>query len=176
MTAYAALEAWLQALPPSPKDRGSVVRCVVRPRVGVRELRDEVALEPGRGVLGDRYGAKGQGRPGRQVSLINAHVLDSFAGSDPKRAAQSGDNLVVDLDLSEANLPAGTRLAAGTAELEVTDVVYDPCGAFTRRFGAEATRLALAAMERGLRGRGVLCSVVRAGTVRAGDALLVRRP
>jgi hypothetical protein len=31
-------------------------------------------------------------------------------------------------------------------------------------------------MERGLRGRGVLCSVVRAGTIRAGDAIDVRRP
>lgn len=176
MTADPALEAWLKALPASPKDRGRVVRCVLRPRPGVRELKDEVAVDPEHGVLGDRWRARGPDSARRQVSLINAHVLATFAGPDSMRAALSGDNLAVDLDLSVANLPPGTRLAAGTAELEVADLLYDPCGAFTLRFGAEATRLALAAMERGLRGRGVLCSVVRAGTIRAGDPIDVRRP
>ena len=176
MSADPAFEAWLKALPPSPKDAGRVVRCVVRPRSGARELVEEIAVDPKLGVAGDLFGLGRRGSPKRQVSLINAHVLASFAGPDPLRAAQSGDNLVVDLDLSEENLPAGTRLAAGTAELEVSDIVYDPCGAFQERFGSEAVRLALAAMRRGLRGRGVLCSVVRPGTIRAGDAIGVRRP
>lgn len=176
MSADPAFEAWLKALPASPKEGGCVVRCVVRPRSGARELVDELAVDPRHGVAGDLFGIGRPGSPKRQVSLINAHVLASFAGPDPERAAQSGDNLVVDLDLSEENLPAGTRLTAGSAELEISDVVYDPCGAFQERFGAEAMRLALCALRHGLRGRGVLCSVVRAGTIRAGDAIAVRRP
>ena len=36
------------------------------------------------------------------------------------RARSSGDNLFVDLDLSAANLPPGTRLRVGAAVVEVT--------------------------------------------------------
>jgi len=170
-----AFEAWLEALPASPKDRGRVVRCVRRPRPGARELALAVEVDTVGGVVGD-YWKPRDASDLRQVSLINTHVLASFAGTDPERAALSGDNLEVDLDLSLANLPPGTRLAAGSALLAVLDRTYDPCGSFARRFGQEAKRLALAAMERGLRGRGVLCSVVRAGTIRAGDPIDVRRP
>ncbi|MFO0514619.1 MAG: hypothetical protein ACK5YF_06665, partial [Rhodobacterales bacterium] len=47
-----------------------------------------------------------------------------------------GDTLAADLDLSAANLPAGTLLRAGTAVPRVSDVPNDGCAKWKVRFGA----------------------------------------
>jgi MOSC domain-containing protein YiiM len=83
----------------------------------------------------------------------------------------AGDQLYVDLDLSPVNLPPGTRLALGSAVIEVTDQPHLGCAKFAARFGEEALRFVNSRVGRGLRLRGLNARVVVSGTVRAGDAI-----
>ena len=168
-------DLWYARLRKSPKDEGKVVRCVVRPAHDRRETPDSIRVSPERGVEQDRWDADPHRRPGNQVSLINVHLLRSLAGGE-ERMALSGDNLQVDLDLTEANLPVGTRLSIGSALLEVSADPHRPCRKFHERYGASAVKKVVRANQRGRRGRGLLATVVRAGEIRAGDAILVERP
>ena len=67
-----------------------------------------------------------------QLNLINARALDLIA-ADKSRWQLAGDQLFVDLDLSGANLPRGSRLAIGTAIIEVTAVPHTGCKKFSSR-------------------------------------------
>jgi MOSC domain-containing protein YiiM len=79
--------------------------------------------------------------------------------------------MVVDLDTSEANLPAGTLLQAGTAVLQVSDVFNEGCVKWKARYGQSAKDWITAPGHAPLRLRGVLCAVVQDGEVRVGDQL-----
>ena len=154
-----------------------MVRCVVRTGDGERELRDSIRVEPGRGVAGDTWepltDAPAYGPCANEVSLVNERLLAALTGGDPERMALSGDNLQVDLDLSEANLPPGSELAIGEVRLVVSALPHRPCGSFAERFGKTAAKRVARANRRGLRGRGVLCTVVRGGEIAAGTTLRV---
>ncbi len=73
-----------------------------------------------------------------QLNVMSARVIDLVAAGDRERWALAGDQLYVDLDLSEENLPPGTRLALGSAVIEVTDQPHTGCAKFSARFGAAA--------------------------------------
>jgi len=172
-------DLWYRRLPASPRDEGRLCGIVRRPPAGgegARETPETARLTPEEGLVGDRWAAGDDRREGNQVSLINVHVLRSLAGGDPERMASSGDNLQVDLDLSEESLPPGTRLVVGEALLEVTADLHRPCRSFHQRFGAAGARKVARANRVGRRGRGVLCRVLRAGEVRVGDPIRVERP
>jgi MOSC domain-containing protein YiiM len=81
----------------------------------------------------------------------------------------AGDQLYIDLDLSAVNLPAGTRLALGSAVIEVTSQPHTGCTKFTEHFGPEATRFVNSPDGKALRLRGINAKVVQAGTIRVGD-------
>ena len=115
-----------------------------------------------------------EGSEGTQVSLINIHVLRSLA-QDEEQGVLSGDNLQVDLDLTEENLPIGTQLEIGSAVLEVSEVVHRPCERFVERFGAAAAKKVARANRRTHRGRGVLCRIVQGGEIDVGDKIRVVR-
>ncbi|MCP3913953.1 MAG: hypothetical protein GY711_00175 [bacterium] len=168
-------DRWYQKLPRSPSDAGTVVCCVRRTGPGKRETPAEVELEPGRGVVGDHWGRDDHDEARNEVSLVNTHVVRSLTGGDESRTPLSGDNFQVDLDLSEENLPVGTTLSIGEAELRVSDLPHRPCLKFVRRFGLVAAKRVARANRIGRRGRGVLCEVVRGGRVRAGDSIRVAR-
>ncbi len=168
-------DLWYALLPSSPKDEGRVVRCVIRPAHDRRETPESLRVSPERGVELDRWDSDAARRPGNQVSLVNVHVLRSLAGGE-ERMALSGDNLQVDLELSEANLPVGTRLAIGSALLEVSADPHRPCKKFHQRYGASAVKKVVRASKKGRRGRGVLATVLRAGEIRVGDSIRVERP
>jgi MOSC domain-containing protein YiiM len=171
-------DLWYLGLPSSPKDEGVLRGIVIRPPElgsGGRRILERVELTPEAGLEGDRW-ATDEAKLGQdQVSLINVHVLESLAGRDPESKARSGDNLQVDLDLSEENLPPGTRLEVGSALLEVSPQPHVPCQLFHERFGARGVKRVARANRRGRRGRGVLCMVVRAGAAEVGDAIRVLR-
>jgi MOSC domain-containing protein YiiM len=170
-------DRWLQKLPASPTDEGRVTRLVIRPGAetsGERECPESIELSPEQGILGDRWHENPERCPGSQVSLINTHMIAALAGEIPTEL--SGDNLHVDLDLSEANLPIGTRLVMGSAVLQISDVTHRPCESFYQRYGARASKRVARGNATGLRGRGVLCLVTEAGTIRVGDQILVQRP
>jgi MOSC domain-containing protein YiiM len=84
-----------------------------------------------------------------------------------------GDNLLVDLDLSLANLPTGSRLRLGAAQLEVTPEPHTGCAKFRQRFGADALRFTADRRFRHLRLRGIYLKVVDAGEVALGDSIEV---
>ncbi len=90
---------------------------------------------------------------------------------DKSRWHLAGDQFYVDLDLSAANLPPGTRLTIGSAVIEVTAQPHTGCSKFVERFGADAMKFVNASQHQDLHLRGVNARVVRSGRVRAGDTI-----
>lgn len=168
-------DLWWALLPRSPRDFGRIKSCVLRPEPGKRSVVDCLRVAADRGVVGDRWELDPSRSRGSQVSLINTHVVHALASASGRAAWESGDNLVVDLDLSERNLPVGTRLWIGDAVLEVSSDVHRPCRSFHERFGALAAKRVARANRRGLRGRGVLCAVVEGGWIEVGASVRVER-
>ncbi len=173
----AELEAGLAHVRRAPGDAGILEMIVRRPVEGEREVVDEAALDVDKGLAGDDWHARGWRRrpeegpnPATQLTLMNARFVDLIAGS-PERWPLAGDQLYVDLDLSGANLPPGTRLRIGTAVVEVSEAPHTGCGKFVRRFGADARRFANSEVGRRLNLRGINARVVESGTVRRGDTV-----
>jgi MOSC domain-containing protein YiiM len=168
----ADLEAGLEHIRQSPGDGGTVELIVRRPEVGEREVLDEAELTLEEGLVGDSWGRRGKRpNPKAQITLTNARSTDAVAGGDRGRWPLAGDQLYVDLDLGGANLPAGSRLAIGTAVLEVTDLPHMGCAKFTARFGADARAFVNSEAGTALNLRGINARVVEPGTVRRGDAV-----
>ena len=171
------LDAGLLRILDSPQDVGTVELVVRRPVEGEREILDEGVLDLEQGLVGDRWrratpGAYGDTDDGRaaQITLMNARVIDLVAG-DRGRWALAGDQLYVDLDLRQENLPPGTRLRVGSATLEVTDLPHTGCAKFTARFGSAATQFINGKERRNLRLRGMNTRIVEPGTVMPGDSI-----
>jgi MOSC domain-containing protein YiiM len=159
----------------APADEGRVVMVVRRPAIGEREVLTEGVLDLTEGLVGDNWLARGNRRtpdraadPLAQLNVINAR-LARFIADDPDHQAMAGDQLHLDLDLSHANLPAGTHLALGSAVIEVTEKPHLGCDKFVARFGREAMRFVNSPTGRELRLRGMCARVVVPGTVRPGD-------
>jgi hypothetical protein len=169
------LEAGLAEVLRSPANDGVLEMIVRRPSTGVREELDEAELDPAAGLVGDTWSKRGSRRtpdgsphPGMQLNVMNARAA-ALVAQHRSRWALAGDQLFVDLDLSETNLPAGTRLAIGSAVIEITAEPHTGCGKFADRFGAEATAFVNATRYRDLHLRGVNARVVERGTIRTGD-------
>jgi MOSC domain-containing protein YiiM len=94
---------------------------------------------------------------------------------DREGSPHPGDTMVADLDMTEANLPTGTLLQAGSAMLRVSEVFNDGCVKWKARYGAAAKDWLTAPGHPQLRLRGVLCAIVQEGVVRCGDRLRVIR-
>lgn len=172
------LEAELPEVLASPQDGGEIEMIVSRPSPGQRVLLPSASLSPEAGLEGDRWASETKlrlpdGRPdGRdQVSLMNSRLLRKLAADSEERMALAGDNLVVDLDLSEANLPPGQRLRAGRVLLEITEFPHTGCAQFAERFGPDAVRYINASQRKELRLRGVFARVLEAGTVQVGETI-----
>jgi len=172
----AELEIALPALRQAPSDRGTVELIVRRPASEEREAVDVAELTVEDGVVGDNWRARGsrhtpdgRAEPDRQVTIMSSRAITLFAGEDRTRWMEAGDQLIVDLDLSDSNLPAGTRLQIGSVVLELTGAPYPGCAKFSRRFGPDALRFANSAVGTELHLRGINARVVVSGTVRVGD-------
>ena len=101
---------------------------------------------------------------------MNARATALVAG-DRERWPLAGDQLYVDLDLSGEHLPPGTRLAIGTAVIEVTADPHTGCKKFSERFGLEALMFVNSPEGRALNLRGINTRIVQSGTVRVGDTI-----
>ncbi len=167
VSTQAQLDAGLEHAGASPKDGGTLEAIFVRPAVGKRTSLVEAQVSPEGGVHGDRWAASGADIRA-QVTIMNARILDAVAGSRD-RWSLAGDQLIVDLDLSDTNLPAGLRLAIDDVELEVSDLPHTGCEGFAERFGPAAARFIDAAEHAQLHLRGINARVVRGGTVRVGS-------
>lgn len=171
------LEAGLDAVLAAPKTEGTVELVVRRPREGEREVLDEAFLSREEGLRGDDWLARARRNapgdapdPGTQLTLMSSRVIDLLAG-DRSRWPLAGDQLYVDLDLTQANLPAGTRLQVGEATIEVSAEPHTGCAKFTARFGSAAIRFVNSPSGRAMRLRGLNARVVEPGAVRPGDPI-----
>jgi MOSC domain-containing protein YiiM len=163
--------AWSAAAPP-PRGRGTVRSICQRLGGGRHALSESAELSVEEGLVGDRWSKSRDPERLSQVTLMSAVAAAALAhGQTPGHAA--GDNLYVDLDLSEPALPVGARLRIGSAVLEVTDKPHLGCKKFNERFGAGALRWVNLADHRALRLRGVNLRVLETGQVRIGDPVVV---
>jgi len=169
------LAAGLDHVRDSPTDHGTLELIVCRPDVDVREVLDEGQLDLVHGLTGDNWHTRGSSstpdgssHPEAQLALMNARAAALVAGP-AERWAIAGDQLYVDLDLSEHALPAGTRLRIGDAVIEVTAKPHRGCAKFAARFGREALRFVNTGDGRSLNLRGRHARVLVAGTIRRGD-------
>jgi MOSC domain-containing protein YiiM len=156
-----------------PCEAGSVELVVARNDDGSRETPSRVTVMPGRGIPGDRWARGGSTRPDAEVTLMRADVARLVGNGQPLTVP--GDNLLVHLDLSSANLPAGSLLRIGTALLEVTPLPHTGCAKFKARFGQEALRLTADPRFRQLRLRGIHARIIEPGEISPGDAIQVRK-
>jgi MOSC domain-containing protein YiiM len=165
------LQAGLEEIRRSPADQGSLRLIVRRPAVDAREVLETGRLDPAHGLVGDSWLTRDRHPdPDTQLNIMNARVIALIAG-DQARWALAGDQLYVDLDLSEHNLPAGTRLRIGGAVIEVTPEPHTGCAKFVRRFGLDAMKVVNSPIGRQLRLRGLNARVVHAGDITVGDAV-----
>ena len=171
------LAASLPHIRQSPQAEGTVALIVRRPQVDAREVLAEGELNTAEGLAGDTWNKRGSSRtsdgsphPDMQLNMMNVRVVEAVAGS-VKRWPLAGDQLYVDLDLSQANLPPGTRLAIGSAVIEITAQPHTGCGKFSARFGVDALKFVNSPEGRALGLRGVNAKVITPGRVRTGDSV-----
>ena len=169
------LAAGLDEIRLAPADGGRVELIVRRPAVEEREVLLEGELDTNVGLVGDCWQTRGSSstpdgsaHPDAQITVMNARVTALVARTED-RWPLCGDQLYVDLDLSEANLPPGTRLEIGTAVIEITAKPHTGCGKFIQRFGIDAQKFVNSAEGRELNLRGRNAKVIQGGTVRTGD-------
>ena len=105
-----------------------------------------------------------------QLTLINTRMLAAIE-PDRSRWTQAGDQLYVDFDLGVDNLPAGSRLAIGSAVIEISETPHTGCAKFGARFGSEALRWVNGPVGRANRLRGLNARIVEAGNVQVGDTI-----
>ena len=171
------LAAALPAVLAAPRDGGVVRLLCVRPKPNARTYPDTIRMTRTHGVTGDFEHARpwltladGSPDPRNQVSIIAWQVLD-LVWRDRDRVPHPGDNIAVEMNLTEANLPVGTLLQAGSAVLRVSDVPNDGCVKWKVRKGRAAYDWVTHPDHLPLRLRGVYCSVEEDGEMRLGDTL-----
>jgi hypothetical protein len=171
----AELEAGLDAIRESPKDEGVIALIVRRPQVDAREVLEEGELDLVEGLVGDTWKVRGSSRtpdgaahPDMQLNVMNARVVALLA-REKDRWPLAGDQLFIDMDVSSENLPPGTRLALGSAVIEVTNQPHTGCKKFEARFGLDALKFVNSPLGRQLQLRGVNAKVTQPGVIRVGD-------
>jgi hypothetical protein len=169
------LEAGLDDIRRSPKNEGALELIVRRPSLGERESLTEGELDVAQGLVGDTWSTRGSRRskdglahPEMQINVMNSRVI-ALVAQERERWHLAGDQLFVDLDLSGENLPPGTRLAVGSAVIEVTPEPHTGCEKFVSRFGVDAMKFVNSPLGRQLNLRGINAKVVQPGVIRVRD-------
>jgi hypothetical protein len=169
------MEAGLETIRQTPKDVGVLKLIVRRPETEEREVLTEGQLDLASGLVGDNWKARGSrstpdgsANPEMQLNVMNARVIELLA-QDKERWALAGDQLFVDFDLSEPNVPPGTRLAIGTAVIVVTPPPHTGCKKFAARFGPDAVKFVNSPEGKQLHLRGINAKIIKPGVIRVGD-------
>ncbi len=173
----AELEAGLKHILAAPKDTGRVELIVRRPATDHREVLETATLDSVQGLVGDNWLQRGlasmgdgSAHPDMQINLMSSRVIDLLAQTKD-RWPLAGDQFYVDIDLSAANLSAGTRLAIGSAVIEVTAEPHLGCRKFSKRFGRDAMKFVNSMVGKALNLRGINARVIEPGVVKTGDAI-----
>jgi MOSC domain-containing protein YiiM len=163
----------LAAIQAAPADHGRLQLIVRRPAENEREIVEEALLDRENGLVGDRWAQRHAGNPvylDAQLTIISTRLLAAIE-PDRDRWPIVGDQLYVDFDLREETLPAGSRVAIGSAVIEISEAPHTGCAKFSARFGSDALRWINSSIGRAHRLRGLNARVVQTGTVRIGDAI-----
>ena len=168
------LEAALDHLRNAPKDEGVLQLIVRRPQIDHREVVQEAELDPVLGLIGDNWSVRGSRKtldgsahPEMQINIMNARVT-ALVAQEMERWPLAGDQLYIDMDLSKENLPAGSRIAVGSAVIEVSALPHTGCHKFVSRFGVDAMKFVNSEVGKELCLRGINAKVVQAGVVKVG--------
>ncbi|HKW07449.1 MAG TPA: MOSC domain-containing protein [Candidatus Dormibacteraeota bacterium] len=164
------LQAGLEQVLSAPQDAGTLEMIVARPAVDERVLLASGELDVERGLVADRWSSGSRPNPKAMLTVMNARASQLVAG-DRSRWALAGDQLYADFDLSPKNIPPGTRLAIGSAVIEVTDQPHLGCEKFSSRFGQTAREFANSPAGTAASFRGINTRVVQSGTVHVGDVI-----
>jgi hypothetical protein len=169
------LEAGLDDIRRAPKDEGVLELIVRRPAINEREILDQAELHLTEGLVGDSWKRRrststpdGSPNPLMQLNIMNSRVT-ALVAQNKDRWHLAGDQLYLDMDLSEDNTPVGTHLALGSAVIEVTPPPHLGCQKFVARFGREAMKFVNSPIGKQLHLRGINARVVQGGIVRVGD-------
>jgi MOSC domain-containing protein YiiM len=175
----AALQAGLPEIRNAPANDGIVQAIVIRPRTNEREDVETCEISAAGGVHGDSWVRKswikteaGAPHPDAQICIMNSRVIDVIAGGERANWPPAGDNFLIDLDVSEANLKPGQRLLMGSAIIEITGEPHLGCAKFSKRYGRDAVVFVNKGDGPSLRLRGVYARVVQDGRVSVGDRVL----
>lgn len=171
----AKLEAGLDSIRSAPKDEGVLELIVRRPQIEEREVIEEGELHLEHGLVGDNWRLRGSSRtadgsphPEMQLNIMSSRVI-ALVAQEKERWPLAGDQLFLNLDLSDENLPAGTRLSLGAAVIEVSPQPHSGCKKFVARFGMDAMKFVNSPVGRQLHLRGINAKVVQPGVIRLGD-------
>lgn len=171
------LQTQLEYIQQSPKETGRVELIVRRPGTEEREVIPQGRLIVSAGLEGDNWQARGSAatpdgsaNPETEITLMNARVIHALT-QDETRWALAGDQFFVDFDLSEENIPAGSRLIIGSAILEVSATPHNGCKKFSERFGLDGLKFISMAEYKPLRMRGINAKIIQAGEVKQGDII-----
>ena len=171
------LEAGLHAIRESPTDEGVLELIVRRPQIGEREVLEEAELHLAHGLVGDNWSERpssrtldGSPHPDMQLNVMNARAIALLA-QQKDRWPLAGDQLFIDMDLSSDNLPPGTRLALGSAIIEVTNQPHTGCRKFVERFGPDALKFVSSPVGKQLNVRGINAKVVQSGAIIVGSTV-----
>lgn len=173
----ADMEAGMEHIRQSPTNSGVLEMIVCRPDTDKREVLQDGRLDTVQGLVGDNWKKResrsspdGAANTEMQLNVMNARVIALLAqGKD--RWALAGDQLFVDFDLSEANVPPGTRLNIGSTMIEVTAPPHLGCKKFSARFGTDAMKFVNSPEGKALHLRGINAKVIQPGVIRAGDVV-----
>lgn len=166
----AELSGFLGHILAAPSDSGAIEMIVRRPDEDERETIETGELDPQVGLVGDNWSRRGEANPATQLTLINSRVLAAVA-VERERWPLAGDQIVVDLDLSKANLPPGARLRIGAALVEISPVPHTGCAKFAGRYGRDGLRFVNVGEGRERRFRGMYATVVEGGSFSVGDEI-----
>jgi hypothetical protein len=176
-TELTRLEESLDHIRAAPADGGTVELIARRPAEDERAVLTEARLNTREGLEGDTWLARGSSGtpdgssdPDAQLTLMNARVAAAVAG-ERDRWPLAGDQIYVDLDISRANLPPGSRVQIGSAVIEFSEPPHTGCAKFSARFGVDALKFVNSQTGRELRLRGANCRVIVDGMVRPGDKI-----
>lgn len=169
------LDAGLPHVLAAPKSGAAVSMLCLRPEYNQRRLVDEITVTPDQGIPGERWATRpwlrlpnGDPHPGIQVCILSKRVMD-LVWRDRENTIHPGDTFILDLDMSEKNIPTGSILSAGSSLLRVTNVFNDACIKWKVRYGADAKDWVNIPKYRDLRLRGLMCAIHQAGIIRNGD-------
>lgn len=176
---FKSLDALLAQLPDmlaaTPKEKGRLDLIVMRPEPDARVVPESFEVRAADGLPGDHwingtgYALEdGTGDPDTQICMMMSGCIKAIAG-DKENWPPSGDNFFIDMDLTPANMPPGTRFAIGSAEFVVTELRHNGCQKFIDRYGRDACVFVNTGEGKIHRLRGIYARVTQDGIVSVGD-------